>query len=348
MGLIDLKLLFKKEYRIYLILIIWLIVGFTIYQLEFELAKVIAFVIFLPLIIVTFFFLIIAFFSKKRLYEMSKKRIIISFIIAFAFFWILFYIGYIFFWIGIFLYIILTSVFTMDLFLNLGIKIENAVWEKKSSKILRWSLFIGGIATSILMLIGTIILTESITGGTAKTTGFNTSTIALVIIVIIILFTILGLILAATGRLHAWMGTFFVGVSIYTIYLIISIIYKMSSYNQGVTSIEIQILLYFFNLFLFLYTISGLIGKKAEILQKKLKIFGPDTILLWLIFSLASYELAMVLIENASIARYIIVYVLFVPLLIILSFYGLIKYKNMISKMQKVKTEIVEEPPSLI
>ncbi len=36
---------------------------------------------------------------------MSKKRILISFIIAFAFFWILFYIGYVLFWIGIFSYI---------------------------------------------------------------------------------------------------------------------------------------------------------------------------------------------------------------------------------------------------
>jgi len=140
------------------------------------------------------------------------------------------------------------------------------------------------------------------------------------------------------------MGAFFVWVSIYTIYLMISIIYKMSSYNQGVSSIEIIISLYFFNLFLFIYTISSLISKKAEILRNKLKLFGPDTILLWLIFSLASYELAIVSIEKALIAKYIIVYVLFVPLLIIVSLYGLLKYKN----MQKVKPEVVEEPPSTI
>ena len=68
------------------------------------------------------------------------------------------------------------------------------------------------------------------------------------------------------------------------------------------------------------------------------------SILLWLIFSLASYELAIVSIEKALIAKYIIVYVLFVPLLIIVSLYGLLKYKN----MQKVKPEVVEEPPSTI
>jgi hypothetical protein len=44
-----------------------------------------------------------------------------------------------------------------------------------------------------------------------------------------------------------------------------------------------------------LYTIGSLVGEHMEILSKKLKFIKAETILIWLIFSKASYELAIIL-----------------------------------------------------
>ncbi len=52
MGLKDLKLLKEKENRLYLILILWLLIGFTIFQ--FEVLFVVGYIVFIPLIIISF------------------------------------------------------------------------------------------------------------------------------------------------------------------------------------------------------------------------------------------------------------------------------------------------------
>jgi len=234
----------------------------------------------------------------------------------------------------------------MYYFYILGIRIDDFLYNLPSlvKKIERWLFFIGGIIFSILLIIGAVIISELITGGTEKAIGFNTSAVALIIVAIIIFFAIIGL----RGRLNVWMGIFFVWVAIYTIYLMISIIYSRISVGGGNTlSIPIQILLYFFNLFLLLWTIGGLIGEKAKIIKEKLRIFGSDTIVMWLIFSMASFEFASAGIEtmDVDIFRYIAVYVLFIPLLFIMGIYGIHNYGNIIKErnIKKLENEAKKE-----
>ena len=93
MGFSELKLLFNKEYRVYLILIIWLLIGFTIYQFQGEIFMIIGTIIFLPLMAITLIFLLVALFFKKRIHEMSFKRLIIHILIALPFMVLIFYIG---------------------------------------------------------------------------------------------------------------------------------------------------------------------------------------------------------------------------------------------------------------
>ena len=344
MGLGDLKLLKEENHRIYLILILWLVIGFTL--LQFEATAIAGIIIFIPLVVLSFVLFLVALLSFKNLAEMSRKRLIISIIIAIIltllFFNIALFVFSVLFIIAIISYIVITAIFTMYYFYELGVKIDDYLYKLPGSlaKFERRSFFIGGIIISIAALVGASIAAEAITGGTQENVGINTSVIAIVIIIVIIILSIIGGIQARSqGRLHAWMGIFFVFVAIYTIYLMISIIYTKISEGGGTSSIPTLILLYIFNLFLLLNTIGSLIGDKAQVIKEKLKIFGSDVILMWLIFSVASFQFASGGIEESELdlLRTVIIYVLFIPFLIIIGVYGIYNYKNIVEERESKK-----------
>ncbi|MBD3255395.1 MAG: zinc-ribbon domain-containing protein [Candidatus Lokiarchaeota archaeon] len=329
MGFKDLKLLKEKENRIYLILIIWLLVAFTFIQ--FEILIIAGIVIFLPLIILSFILMVTSFLSFKRLEEMSRKRIFISILIAIPFLILFFRIVLVLFYFAIISYVVITSIFTMFYFYRLGLQIDEYLLKLPSSirRFERWAFFIGGTVGSIVLLIGASIIAEIITGGTGQAVGFNTSIVALAIVLIIIFLGSIGGLLSLRGRLNSWMGIFFIWIAIYSIYLMISIIYGSSSTGSGVSSnIPIQIVLFVFSLFLILSTTGSIIGERTQLIQKKLKIFKSDTILLWLFFSMASYEFASGAVQTGEvdILKYIVIYVLFIPLLFLMGIYGLMNY----------------------
>lgn len=335
MGFSDLKLLKEKEYRIYLILIIWLLIGFTF--LQFDVLVIVGIIIFIPLLVVSFIFLINAVLPFKQLRDMSMRRIIITIVVFVLVFLLL--INIVFpiiinlFYLGIISYILITTVFTMYYFYELGKKVDDYLYKlpSKLRHIERWAVFLGGTIFSIILLLSAIVISEVATGGTQEAIGFNTAVIPIIIIVIIIIFGIVGALRALRGRLYAYMGIYFVWVAIYTIYLMISIIFARLSDGGTPSSVGTQVLLYFFNLFLLLNTIGSLLGEKTEVLKEKLKIFGADTILMWLIFSVSSFVLASGGSEaEVDVFRYILVYILFIPLLIIMGIFGFYDYSNII------------------
>lgn len=366
MGFRDLLLLKEEEYRIYLVLTIWLIIGFTFFQ--FEALYVVGIVVFLPLIIITYILFWISLLTyKRKLRELSRKRLLIYGIIL-AFFILVFiqifiYIVVLMFYLAIISYIIITTVFTMHYFYKLGVRIDDYLNKlpSKMKNFERWSFFLGGIIISILLLIGAVAISEYLTGGTRENVGFNTSVVAIFIVFIIIIYGIIGVYYSRHGKLYAWMGVFFVWVAIYSIYLMISIIYtRIGSGDSTTSSVQLQILLYFFSLFLLLNTIGGIITEKTEVLKAKLRIFSTDTILVWLIFSIASFEFIAGLqaytaqTQGSSgeieLFRYIVVYLLFIPLTILMTAYGMRNYskrsqQGIIKHLEKAakNEEIIEE-----
>ena len=215
MAFKDLLLLKEKEYRLYLILIIWLIIGFTFFQ--FEVLYIAGLVVFIPLMALSYVLFLTSLVSyKKKLRDMSRKRLIITIIILvvlillfFNFFLALFTI---FLYLAIISYILITSIFTMYYFYVIGVKVDDYLYKLPTSlkKFERWCFFIGGILISVISLIIAIIITESVTGGTQEAVGFNTTVVAIIIIIIIIFFSIIGALHSLRGRLYAWMGIFFV------------------------------------------------------------------------------------------------------------------------------------------
>ncbi len=352
MAFKDLLLLKEKEYRLYLILILWLIIGFTFFQ--FEVLYIAGFVVFFLLAALSFILFLISIMTyKKRLRDMSRKRLIITIIVLTVI--ILIYLNFfaalfiIFLFLAIISYILITSIFTMYYFYKIGLQIDSYLYKLpgRVRTFERWCFFIGGIVISIISLIVAIIITESVTGGVQEAIGFSTTVPAIIIVIIIIFFGIIGGFHSLKGRLHSWMGIFFVWVAIYTIYLMGIIIYtKTSEGGVSASSIPLQILLYFFNLFILLNTIGGLIAEKSDVLKAKLRIFGADTILMWLIFSITMYTfLSGLEASELSVWRSIAVFVLFIPLLIILTIYGIRNYDEITQKgkIQQLEKEAKEE-----
>ncbi|MHA1527019.1 MAG: zinc ribbon domain-containing protein [Promethearchaeota archaeon] len=334
MGFSDLKLLKEREYRLYLILIIWMLIGFTF--LQFDVLVIVGIIIFIPLLVVSFIFIINAVLPFKQLRDMSFKRIVITIVVFLLVFLLL--INIVFpiivnlFYLGIISYILITAVFTMYYFYELGKKIDDYLYKlpSKLRHFERWCVFLGGTIFSIILLIGATVISEVATGGTQEAIGFNTAIVAIIIVVIIIIFGIVGALRAIRGRLYAYLGIFFIGIAIYTIYLMISIIFTSLS-GGGSSSVGAQILLYFLNLFILLNTIGSLLGEKTELLKEKLKIFNADTILMWLIFSISSFVLASGGSQaEIDLFRLLLVYILFIPLLIIMGLYGFYDYTNII------------------
>jgi hypothetical protein len=349
MGFNDLLILKEKDNRLYLILITWLLIGFTLFK--FEVLRIAGFIILLPLVILSLILFLTSLFSyKKKLREMSWKRIIISIVVAIPLLILFYTIVLLLFVLAIISYILIATIFTMYYFYELGVKIDEYLYKLPGSikNFERHAFFFGGFIISIVLLISASIITEVITGGIKENVGFNTTAVAIMIIIIIIFLGLIGIFLSKRGKLNAWMGIFFIWVAIYSIYLMISIIYTVTSNGNGDSaSIPLQIALYFFNLFILLNVIGGLIGKKANILKQKLRIFSTDTILMWLIFSVTSYEFASLGLENIEVDlfRYIVVYVLFIPLTFLMGIYGIISYNKMVGKknIKQLETEAKKE-----
>ena len=80
MGLKDLKGLLKKENHFFLILIIWLLVGYTFLQFNVEF-QVLGFVIngiiiYLPLLIICIVLFLIAFFLQADIKKLTRNTVI--------------------------------------------------------------------------------------------------------------------------------------------------------------------------------------------------------------------------------------------------------------------------------
>jgi hypothetical protein len=84
-----------------------------------------------------------------------------------------------------------------------------------------------------------------------------------------------------------------------------------------------------------LYTIGILVGKRAELISKKIKLFKADTILIWLIFSKAAYEMAIINNPGLVSDKNWWVLTIFIFLLGIVGVLGIATYKKYRKKRKK-------------
>ncbi len=355
MGFKDLKKIGKKENRIFLILIIWLLIAFTFVSFDIpginEILDLIGFILFIPLIIVCMVLVLIAVFTDKEVKEITLKQYIIYFIIGilimiiFTTFSLI--LGLILMILAILSYVMITAIFTLYGCYKKGIEWDEKIynWPRPINFFARWIQFFGGIIIAIILLL--------IAAGAGTIWGLVSKDIAnfyilipwLIILVIIVL-AIFGYLFVFLAKLNAWLGVFFIWVALYTYYLMFNAFYSLSKSDGTGTSslggdfaLYIQIGLYIFDLILILSTIGTLVGERTEVIGKTLHM-KSDTILIWLIFSKAAYEFVE-LIPGLKVGTFkaVGVFILFLPLILITGIYGIFHYFKVKKERKKKKKE---------
>ncbi|MHA1805314.1 MAG: hypothetical protein ACTSU4_12430 [Promethearchaeota archaeon] len=323
MSFSNLKKLSEGKNKVYLVLTIWTLIGYIFFEF---LPPLVGVIVFLPLMGVCLIFFFASLFSRKKVHEFTTKRIIFHLIIALPFIVLLVYIGIYLFYVAFVSYMIITAFFTVYSFYRLGVKVHETIekFPKVLKEIAKWSVFLGGCIISVILIFATAFILINLLGYTIDENQFNVYGVALFLVIIIILLTVIALIVNMRGILNTWIGVFFLGVAIYAAYQMYSISSNLQPDTGTGQPLAVQLILFFGNLLLLLNSFGNLLGEQSEFLKNKLKIFGWDTVLLWLMFSTASYRFAEGLpgIE-ASLFKSIVVFLLFIPLTFFLGIYGM-------------------------
>ncbi|MHA1275072.1 MAG: hypothetical protein ACTSQP_17540 [Promethearchaeota archaeon] len=361
MGIKDLEKLIERENRLYLFLVVWLLLGYAAMEI-FRLigAPLVGIIIYLPFLAFTLFLFFIS-FSKKDLKEASIPKIIKLLLISMLLIIPLFFAVIILFVVSILSYIVLTSIFTLYGCYRGSKDIDEKLYLKKGGWFLRGLEFWGGFGLSVILLV-------FFTFGTASNLIENYGdspilivTVAYIAVLIAVIFlAVLGVLGGLRGHLNGWLGMYFIYISIYTLYLVLKVIMGIDNPESGgaESKITTEILLVFFDLGILLYSIGGLIGTQAEVLNKKLKL-RPETAFFWLIFSKAAWVFAVNfpyeylgdvqgglvfnLIKIGSLLNVITsitVLVLFILLIVIFGIYGMITYGKEKKELKAVRKKM--------
>ncbi|MFX1257140.1 MAG: hypothetical protein ACFFAN_04745, partial [Promethearchaeota archaeon] len=300
MGFSDLKKLKDSNNRIYLILVVWLLIGFIIIQLGFiesNIIPIIAIIIFLPFLAFTLFLFLISLFSKKNIKEYSLKNLIIIFIISLPITSIIFLVLMIgLLAASIISYILITSWFTIYGCYSISMKVDKKLYKYPSFKsFARGTEFFGGLIGALALLFVFFVMSYYFSTYTRIIPLFI-NLVYIVVAIAIIGLAIIGFSLLCRKILPAWLGIFFILVAFYTFFLVLKVFLGLTtSGGDNNTPISILIVMVFVDLIILLYSIGSIMGSQGELLSQKLnekfKIsVDVDTVLLWLIFTKAAYE----------------------------------------------------------
>ena len=305
----NLKKLTLKENRKYLILVILLLIGIaviqipveytiTLFSFEVELWDLIGVVIFLPFLTFILFLFLLSLGAKKDVKEIASWKVLLTFFVASPLMIIISIIL-----VGFFLFSILSYIFFTSWFILYGAyltskRLDDNLKKRVHSSFYRTIEFLGGVLVALLLLAGYLFGSQYIGDLIGITITQSISVIlnyvVLIVGLMIILFSIIGIIYLIRKIFNAWLGIFSILTVIYTFYLLIKIFFALSSTGGATSSIYTQFALIAVDLLIILYSISTLMGSQANMLFKRIKLkrIGLDTILIWLIFSKVAYEFA--------------------------------------------------------
>ena len=375
MGFADLKRLFYKDNHLFLLLVIWLLVGFCFLQfnIQFQIFGFIinGIIIYLPLLIICIVLFLIAFFLQADIKKLTKKTVLKGIgllgivIIIFMFLGeeILFLIGLVTFIVSFISYIFITSIFSMYYCYRYGIKMDETFYKLPApiAFFWRWLIFLAGavIAIALILFVGAVSIGTTKLDVILRIGGYKFQIhefVALVpniiigIIISLTLISILALILTENHAFNAWLGLFFIFSSLYASVLMVNAFLEgeISNVSPILDNPFTYALIFIFEVLLILYTISALIGTKAEIILdlKVFKPIKPDGVLIFLILCKVAYEFGDYYLAddkvagvNAVLLKNIAVFWLFIPLFVIMGLFGIISYGRIKKERKDEKLE---------
>ena len=354
----------------YLALVIWLLVGVATIQFPNLIVSRIGVLIFLPFLVFLMFLFILSIISKKDINEYPAWKIILFLIASLPIMLIIGVILIAMFAISIISYFFFTSWFILFGSYLAGNKVDTKLRKTKFLLLFRYIIFFGGTLGSLVLLyffiIGPALMPAFISELTTIQLPAYFNVVYIAVGIVIIALAIFCLLYMFGAHFNGWFGIFAPIVSIYTLFLVVKIYLGLddtAGSNATFTSIGIgtDIGLIAVDLLILLYALSTLMGSQAELLSKRFKRFGLDTVIIWLILSKVSYEFIHyfpsdiisaipipLLNEFANLAdeaiinttKNVAVLVFFILLLGILGMYEIIKYAKDKKKISKdIKTE---------
>ena len=158
---------------------------------------------------------------------------------------------------------------------------------------------------------------------------------------------------------NAWFGIFSLLVTIYTLFLVVKIYLSLDTSGTDTASWELtKVVMLIFDLLILLYSVSTLMGSQAELLSKRIKKIGMDSVILWLILSKVAYEFVsnfpygtfeVPLIsalndvnvnDLINLIKNVTVLVFFILLLIVIGLYEIIKYNKRLKEPKEEELEV--------
>lgn len=367
----NLKLLGEKKNRLYLILVIWLLIGDVVIQIN----PIVGILVFLPYLAFMIYLFILAIITKKDVRDYSAWKLILLLILLIPIMVVMAIILVILFAASIISYIFMTSWFILYGIILISKKVDNKLHDLPLKPLTRSVEFFGGIiiagALLFLFYYAPTLDVNKVIFETEVPVLLNY--VYLIIGIVLTGLALMCLIFMFKKSFNAWFGMFCIVAAIYGFFLALKVFLGLSDLESASdTSPLMKVALLVIDISIIVYAISTLLGSHAEVLAKQLKYFGIDTIFIWLLFSKASYEfvvnfpydtlvsvtnqgvtsaifapfLNLVHLLNAdliSLAKNAAVLAFFLILLILLGFWEIRKYNRAEKKKKDGDTEEIEK-----
>ena len=355
----------EKENKIFLFLLIWFLIAFTVMQISIYLNyAIIGIFFYFPLLGFTLFLWFIS-FSNVKIREYSYPKLLLLILLEFLLVIVFVILTVIFMIVSIFSYVFFTSFFSLYGCYQMGKELDERLYYRKLSWLWRGLEFFGGLILSVLLLLVFLFATWEAT----RIVGVTEIIIVAYIVVIGVIasLTVYMVVSGVKRKFNAWLGTYFLLITFYTVYLVLRIFMGIASEAGPTTSTSddlaasgIFVALLLLDIFILIYSISCILGSQGEILAEKLPHFKQETLLLWLIFSKISWEYAanfpygtLGIVQEIGIQEIqilgmllrvvvsVIVLIIFIVLIIVFGVKGIRKYGDEIELMKKGKEDLV-------
>ncbi|MHA2280805.1 MAG: hypothetical protein ACXAC5_08125 [Promethearchaeota archaeon] len=301
MDIIDNLKKIGKNWRL-TVLVIWLLIGVAIIPHPEPVVSGIGILIFLPFMVFLMFLFLLSLISKRNIFEYSPWKIILFLLISLPIMLLLSIVLIIMFAISVITYFFFTSWFIFYGCYLIGKRIDDKLASGGGGKrFLRFILFFAGLAVALLLLylfiIGPSLFDFSIILKTSEDSfPLYLNGIYLIVGGVLIGLTIICIVYMFKKSFNGWFGVFAILVSFYTLFLVLKIYMGIVNIvGKGTDPAELASIWAYLgviipDLFIIFYSLSTLMGSQAELLSKRIKRFGIDSVIIWLILSKVTYE----------------------------------------------------------
>ena len=364
-------------------LVIWLLIGVAIIPYPNPVVSVIGIILYFPFLVFLMFLFLLSLVSKKNIFEYPPWKVIVFLLISLPIMALISIVLIFLFIISVITYFLFTSWFILYGAFLIGKRVDKQAFKTPKAKpFIRTLIFIGGLAGALSLLYFFIIWPTLIDLSVITETSFvlpwYLNGVYILVGAILIGLAITIVVYKFKKVFNGWFGIFAILVSFYAAFLVLKLWLSMvDTEPEAIGSIWAYIAMIIPDLFIIFYSLSTLIGSQAELLSKRVKRFGLDTIIIWLILSKVTYEFVHYFpyeifdivpipwiqwfstIDNRTInhIKNIAVLGFFVLLLIIIGIYEIRKYsKEVLKPLEEPEAEIMEptsyqptvEPPEPI